>query len=154
MSHEVHGELVPVGGGDPIPLIRESMTVGRLESCDICLRLPNVSKKHCRLQFQNGHWYIEDLGSTNGTKINGTRISGRKLMLPGDTLTLAKRTWKMEYTATGERPSAEELVEEDVMGQSLLEKAGLAKRRPTQQRPKIDPSKIFADEDEDDEDED
>ena len=46
------GELVPVGGGDPIPLIKEKLLVGRRESCDIVLRFANVSAHHCQLTFE------------------------------------------------------------------------------------------------------
>ena len=54
MSQEVHGELVPVGGGDAIPLIRGILTVGRRESCDICMRFPNISGLHAELTFREG----------------------------------------------------------------------------------------------------
>src|SRR5919204_5887736 len=98
MSLEAHGELVPVGGGDPIPLIREELTVGRRESCDICMRYPNISGRHCLLRFQDGYWYIQDLGSTNGVKVNGVRIhQQRKLLHPGDEVSIAKRKFTTEY---------------------------------------------------------
>ena len=45
----MYGELVPVGGGDPIPLLKKSLLVGRRESCDIVLRFSNVSAHHCQL---------------------------------------------------------------------------------------------------------
>src|SRR6266446_5840020 len=70
MSSGPNGELVPVGGGDSIPLIRETLTLGRRESCDICLRVPNVSGLHCELSFRDGVWWLRDLGSTNGVKVN------------------------------------------------------------------------------------
>ena len=63
-------ELVPVKGGDPIPLLRPKLVIGRRESCDICLRFPNVSGRHCELTFQDGYWTIRDLGSTNSMRIN------------------------------------------------------------------------------------
>src|SRR5262245_53444014 len=66
MSVSVNGELVPVGGGDNIPLIRETLTIGRRESCDIRLPFPNLSQLHCELSFKDGYWYIRDLNSTNG----------------------------------------------------------------------------------------
>ena len=47
-------ELVPLKGGDPIPLLRPKLVVGRRESCDICLRFPNISGRHCELSFQVG----------------------------------------------------------------------------------------------------
>src|SRR5438445_315500 len=74
MSQDVNGELVPVGGGDPIPLIRAVMILGRRESCDIPLRFPNISGQHAEMSFRNGYWYIKDLNSTNGIKVNGNRV--------------------------------------------------------------------------------
>ena len=74
MNYEVHGELQPAGGGDAIPLIREVLTIGRRDSCDIPLRFPNISGIHAQLQFRNGYWYIRDLNSTNGVKVQGIRI--------------------------------------------------------------------------------
>src|SRR5688572_5818812 len=70
MPHAVHGHLVPVGGGDNIPLIRSVMTLGRRDSCDICLRFPNISGRHCELSFREGYWFVRDLNSTNGIKVN------------------------------------------------------------------------------------
>ena len=82
MSQSVHGELVPVGGGDPIPLVRDVLTLGRRDSCDIPLHYPNVSSVHCCLTFMDGYWWIKDEGSTNGVKVNGIRVT-RKLPHPG-----------------------------------------------------------------------
>jgi adenylate cyclase len=128
MAHLVHGQLIPVGGGDPIPLIREVLTVGRLESCDIRLRQPNVSKSHCRLIYHNGFWWIEDMGSTNGIKVNGIRVS-RKILHPDDTVTIAKRTYTVDYTPPVGQSALEEMLEDDPMSQPLLEKAGLVRPR-------------------------
>src|SRR5262245_59444392 len=130
MIHEVHGELIPIGGGDSIPLIREILTMGRRESCDICLRFPNVSGLHCQLTFRDGYWYIRDMNSTNGIKVNGIRVQD-KLLHPGDELTIAKRSWKIQYDLPAGRRALEE-IEEDMMGESLLEKAGLERKRPTE----------------------
>jgi adenylate cyclase len=148
MSFLGKGELVPVGGGDAIPLIRDTLTVGRRESCDVCLRFPNVSSVHCELSYRAGFWYVRDLNSTNGVKVNGTRVQ-RKLLHPGDELAIAKRRYRIQYTvASGAKPLEE--FEEDVLGQSLLEKAGLVNpRHDTRpgQRSKLE--KFIAPEDED-----
>ena len=129
MSHEVHGELVPVGGGDAIPLVRANMTVGRRESCDICMKYPNISGIHCELSYRDGYWYIRDLNSTNGIKVNGTRVQ-EKLIHPKDELAIGKRAYVIHYDLPAGRRALEE-VEEDIMGQSLLERAGLEKpKRP------------------------
>ena len=127
MSLEINGQLVPAGGGDPIPLIRDQLVIGRRESCDIPMRYANVSGQHCKLHYYNGYWYIQDLGSTNGVKVNGTRIhTQRKLLHPGDEISIAKRKFYIQYAQIAGRNALEE-EDEDIMGQPLLEKAGLAK---------------------------
>ncbi|MCS7045571.1 MAG: FHA domain-containing protein [Gemmataceae bacterium] len=122
------GLLIPVGGGDAIPLIREQLVMGRRESCDICLRFPNVSGVHCELTFKNGYWIVQDRGSTNGIKVNGVRVH-KKALSPGDTLTIAKRTWKIDYTPPVGTQAMDELLEDvdETIAQSLLEKAGLTR---------------------------
>lgn len=128
MNSTSNGELVPVGGGDAIPLIRDTLSMGRRESCDICLRFPNISGLHCEMTFQDGYWLIRDMGSTNGVKVNGTRVQ-RKVLHPGDTITIAKRSFTIEYTQTISKQALAEIMEdvEDLMDQSLLQKAGLEK---------------------------
>src|SRR5438093_7876857 len=97
MSLEPNGELIPAGGGDSIPLIREKLTIGRRNSCDIPLRLPSVSGLHCELTFHDGFWWIRDLNSTNGIKVNGVKVP-KKLLNPHDTITIAKRNFTIDYT--------------------------------------------------------
>lgn len=133
MGLNVHGELVPLGGGDPIPLIRDVLTVGRRDSCDITLRAPNVSSLHCRLLYQDGYWYIRDEGSTNGIKVNGVRVQ-QKMLHPDDVITIAKKKWKITYQLQAGRQSlleAEE--EEDILATPLLERAGLATAKPSRE---------------------
>ena len=135
MNPLLKGELVPIGGGDTIPLMRSPLTMGRRESCDVCLRFPNVSGQHCELKFQDGAWYIRDLGSTNGTKVNGQRLQGNKALRPGDEITIAKRRFTIQYSLTaGPQAFQNVLDEEDISSQSLMEKAGL-ERPPRRPRP-------------------
>src|SRR5262249_54670000 len=96
MSLQANGDLVPLGGGDTIPLIREALTIGRRESCDICLRFPNISGLHCELVFRNGYWYIRDCNSTNGVKVNGIRVQ-EKLLHPKDEISIGKRRYTIRY---------------------------------------------------------
>jgi len=132
MAGEFHGELVPTGGGDPIPLRRGVLTMGRRETCDISLRFPNISGLHCELSYKDaGYWYVRDLGSTNGIKVNGQRVLQRALR-PGDELGIAKRKYAIQYNLTASGATSLEAVlseDEDIFRESLLEKAGLAKPR-------------------------
>lgn len=124
----VESELVPVGGGDNIPLIRDQMTIGRRESCDICLRFPNVSGRHCELTFKEGYWEVQDLRSTNGIRVNGERVE-KKILRPGDTISIANRSYTIEYQLQAGQNSMNELLEDNIMDQPLLEKAGLIRPR-------------------------
>ena len=130
----MYGELIPVGGGDPIPLRKSELFIGRREDCDIVLRFSNVSSKHCKLVLSNGYWYILDQRSTNGVKLNGVRVTDRRVD-PGQTLQIAKHAYRLQYSptrngATGPPPS-EVLQEEEVTARSLLEKAGLQRTTPS-----------------------
>jgi pSer/pThr/pTyr-binding forkhead associated (FHA) protein len=145
-----NGELVPVGGGDSIPLVREVLTIGRRESCDICLRFPNISGVHAQLNFQDGYWRIRDMNSTNGIKVNGARCL-EKLLHPNDELSIGKRKYTIQYELPAGRRALEE-VEEDLIGQSLLEKAGLEKPKQRQEQGKaksFDPAEFLLDDEED-----
>ena len=57
-----------------VPLIRDEITIGRKEGNTIRLTERNVSRKHAKISRANGAVAIEDLGSYNGVKVNGTRI--------------------------------------------------------------------------------
>ena len=65
-------------------LENERVTIGRQSTCSIVIKDSNVSREH--VQFRRGHdgWTVRDLGSTNGTKINGVRVEGEQLLANGD----------------------------------------------------------------------
>jgi len=139
----MYGELHPVGGGDPIPLLKTNLVVGRRESVDIVLRFPNVSGRHCELTLENGYWHVKDLGSSNGTKVNGSRVTEQRIE-PGDTLSVAKHEYEVAYDPSRFGAIAETAAEKPqggIFGRSLLESAGLESRRSADgrqqgQRPK------------------
>lgn len=135
---QVYGELLPVGGGDPIPLLKPILTVGRRESADIVLRFPNVSGTHCELALVDGYWTVKDLRSSNGIKVNGVRVTEQRLE-PGDKLAVAKHVYEITYEPgrLGAEVAAEEKApQETIFGRSLLESAGLENRRPAAARPR------------------
>src|SRR5262245_9866234 len=140
----MYGELIPLGGGDSIPLLKRQLLIGRRESCDIVLRFSNVSAHHCQLYLNGGYWYVKDLGSSNGTRINNVHVTER-LVSPGDTLRVAKHAYTMKYSpadlgAVGPPPMDQE-VANGIFGQSLMEKAGLDRRKKPGEGPrKYDPT--------------
>ena len=66
---------VPVSG---------NMVLGRAPECELALDDTFVSQQHARLFAKNGSWYVEDLGSTNGTFVNDQRLSSPAMVQPGD----------------------------------------------------------------------
>ncbi|WP_339749147.1 FHA domain-containing protein [uncultured Rubinisphaera sp.] len=126
----MHGELNPVGGGDPIPLLKTKLIIGRRPTCDICLPFPNISSQHCELELQNGYWHVQDLASRNGIKVNGVREESR-FLLPGDEISVAKHAFEIAYEPTSDQPPPEEA---NPFAKSLMEKAGLTskKKKPSQ----------------------
>jgi pSer/pThr/pTyr-binding forkhead associated (FHA) protein len=130
------GQLVPRGGGDPIPLLRNRLVIGRRESCDIVLEFPNVSSEHCSLEVQNGYWLVRDLRSRNGIKVNGERTDS-KFLLPGDELSIAKHRFQISYQPATDAPPP---AEEDPFAISLLEKAGLMKQQEERRRAILPPA--------------
>jgi len=134
------GELTPVSGGDPIPLMKDSLRMGRRESCDIVLRFSNVSAHHCMLTVEEGYWFVQDLNSRNGIKVNGQKIPAgiRKRLDPGDKLSVAKHDYLVAYSpvdlgAVGPPPADE--MRDPILNKSLLERAGLETRKPSGKAP-------------------
>jgi pSer/pThr/pTyr-binding forkhead associated (FHA) protein len=93
----MRAHLIPIkGGGRPIQITRDVTLVGRQEKlCDICIRKSSISKMHCLIVRTDGLLFIRDLGSTNGTKVNGQRVV-RGALLPGDELAFAGEKFRVE----------------------------------------------------------
>ena len=126
-----YGMLVPTGGGDPIPLLKDRLVIGRRESCDIALKFSNVSGQHCRLSLEQGYWFVKDLGSRNGTKVDGRSVV-RKRLDPKCKISFAKHEFRVEYDpedlgAYGPPPPDDDHIEE-MMRRSLVDRAGIGRR--------------------------
>ncbi len=126
----MYGELVPIGGGDPIPLLQKRLRIGRREGCDIVLNFSNISGHHALMEIEEGYWFIRDLNSRNGIKIDGKRIltGVRRRLDPGMVLQIAKYQYEVQYDphklgAYGSPPQDEQL--DNFFSSSLLDRAGL-----------------------------
>ena len=84
----MRAQLLPLDGGSPIDITKDLIVVGRKEDCDLRLDHKSVSKVHCVLVKTDGLLLLRDLGSTNGTRVNGTRVR-RAALLPNDQLCIA-----------------------------------------------------------------
>jgi pSer/pThr/pTyr-binding forkhead associated (FHA) protein len=128
----MYGELIPQGGGDNIPLIKPDLLVGRRESCDVVLRYPNVSSQHCRLTLESGYWYVEDLNSSNGTRVNSSRVTTRQRLDPNDYISFAKYKYQIIFNPAELGAEGPPPVNDDdymqIMNKSLLDKAGLTRK--------------------------
>lgn len=126
-----YGQLTPTGGGDPIPLLKERLTIGRRGEVDIKLSFPNVSSSHCRLTMESGYWFVKDLNSRNGVKVDDRSVR-RKRLDPGCVLSIAKHKYTVDYDpqllgAFGPPPPDDDHVEE-MLRSSLMDRAGLKRR--------------------------
>ena len=128
----MYGELVPLGGGDPIPMLKKRLRVGRRDSNDIVLDFGNVSGYHCLLEIEEGYWFIKDLRSRNGVKVAGKKLMAnlRKRIDPKVVVTIAKHQFELHYDpaelgAYGTPPQDDQM--EEILNESLLERAGLKK---------------------------
>ena len=88
-----------------IKLDKPSFTLGRKPDNDIVLDNAAVSGHHCRMYESGGTWFVEDLNSTNGTFVNGSKTLKAGLK-PGDTITLIKYT--LIFTSEPAAPQAAE----------------------------------------------
>ena len=69
------------------PITSRSVVIGRSRECDVRLADTNVSRRHAELHQDGATYWLVDLGSTNGTELNGKRVEREKLS-DGDTITL------------------------------------------------------------------
>lgn len=77
------------GAGTRYPLVTPGAVVmGRRPDCQVVINFPNVSAHHARLTWDGQQFVVEDLGSTNGTFVNGYRLTGPVQLRPGDVLSL------------------------------------------------------------------
>jgi hypothetical protein len=70
--------------------------LGRSRQCDVVLNDPNVSRQHAELRPRGGSWVLTDLGSTNGSRINGHQVERSEVVRPGDEIELGATVLRFE----------------------------------------------------------
>jgi len=72
------------------------VTLGRSRQCDVVLDDANVSRQHAEIRPRGGSWVLTDLGSTNGSCLNGRRIEDTEVLKPGDEIELGTSLIRFE----------------------------------------------------------
>jgi FHA domain len=86
----IHGRAEPVGAAGAV--------LGRSRDNDVVIDDPNVSRHHAEVRPSGGSWIVNDLGSTNGIKVNGRRVDGPQSLKRGDVIELgtSRVTFELE----------------------------------------------------------
>lgn len=86
--------------GMSFPILGNQVIIGREEGVDIVLQDPESSRRHSFISWQSGQFVIEDLGSTNGTFINGVQITSPQVLNLGDSIGIGQTI--LVFQAVGE----------------------------------------------------
>ena len=82
--------------GQRIGLNQGTVTVGRLPECTISVNDSNISRKHAEMRQSAGEYVVIDLDSTNGTLVNGIRITGQQRLNEGDIISFGSTHVRFE----------------------------------------------------------
>jgi hypothetical protein len=83
-------------GGKRLVVGPAGATLGRSRQCDVTVDDPNVSRTHAEVRPRGGSWVLSDLGSTNGSRLNGHNVEGAEVLKPGDEIELGTTIVRFE----------------------------------------------------------
>jgi pSer/pThr/pTyr-binding forkhead associated (FHA) protein len=86
-----------ITGGRRLVVGPTGATVGRSRQCDVVLDDPNVSRRHAEVRPRGGSWVVTDLGSTNGSRLNGRKLNGSEVLKPGDEIEVGTSLLTFEF---------------------------------------------------------
>ena len=90
------GELIALDGGESVVMREPRLTIGRSRSCDVVLPFSDVSGQHCLLYMYCGWWYVKDLKSSNGVRVNRVLVDQRRVP-PGSVLSIGTHRFEVQY---------------------------------------------------------
>lgn len=91
--------LLALSEGSHIPIAEPLLLVGRSDECDVVIPSKKVSRRHCVLASLGNCLLVRDLGSTNGVRVNGLRVTYGQLQ-PGDILQIAHFYYQLIHKTT------------------------------------------------------
>lgn len=118
--------------GKTFALEGDVLTIGRESSNQIAINDAEISRKHSQLVLQGGKYVLTDLGSTNGTFVNGQRLTGQHVLQPGEVISLGEQISLLFEAITIIDPNATMLSSKPVMAPR-----GASKPQPGQAQPPI-----------------
>ncbi len=122
-------KLVRTEGGESYDLRTGALlVVGRGLGADIPLGDPTISRRHASLERAGEQVIVRDLGSSNGTFVNGRRVEAG-ILAPGDTVTFGKVTFRVEEITTGEQPVVNGDRAESPPGATIIRKRAVRESR-------------------------
>jgi hypothetical protein len=87
-----------LGDGRRVDIADQPIVIGRLAECTIPINDPSASRRHAQISVENGSVFVDDLNSTNGTKVNGRRVE-RQRLAGGDLITIGTTSFRFEAIA-------------------------------------------------------
>ncbi len=84
------------GSQQKVEFEQDAVSIGRVQGNDVILPRGNVSKRHAKLEYKDGQFFLEDVGSTNGTYVNGRRIQESSQILKGDKIYIGEYILSLE----------------------------------------------------------
>jgi hypothetical protein len=85
--------------GKIFPLEKPEISIGREAGNTVAINDSEISRRHARMELRGSAYMIQDLGSTNGTFVNGIRLTSLQVLNPGDTVTLGEGVTLMFETS-------------------------------------------------------
>ena len=107
--------------GNELELPEGESVLGRDLGCRIRFNDAGVSRRHARVIVTTGTAVLEDLGSTNGTQVNGETIAGRRALIDGDKIEIGARGLRVRLTARG--PSMDETQRRPRLSEAMMHDA-------------------------------
>lgn len=102
---ELH--IAPAEGPPFVHQLRgDSLVIGRAAGCDLALADPFLSRQHSRFFRRGERWFVEDLGSRNGTQVNGRPVDGPTEVRPGDAIQISGSTLTLAPPRGAPAPAA------------------------------------------------
>ena len=110
-----------------IPVVRDELTIGRNESNMVRLMEKNVSRRHARLVKEDGHFFIEDLNSFTGVRVNGEKVQGKRVVHEGDLIQISEYDLSLQASPEEQREGLGGEQPEPALAHKDMEDAASAK---------------------------